>query len=1202
MLSSPAEPLRAHFSFEIKQLSVSFVQGNVRLSTVKLAGFKSFADPVSVHMPGRRVGVVGPNGCGKSNIIDAVRWVLGESRAAELRGDSMLDVIFNGSGTRKPAGRCSVELVFDNSDHRVSGSFGQYSEIAVRRVLTRDGGSSYFINNQPVRRRDVQDIFLGTGLGSRSYAIIGQGTISRIIESRPEELRIMLEEAAGVSKYKERRRETENRLHATRENLQRVQDILRELGGQLDKLEQQAAVAQRYHELQHQARFSQHALWLLRLREAEQRQARVREQGGSLQLRLEQHTARLRAAEADLEGMRQAQYAAADALNSAQAELYAAQAEVARLEAEIRFVVEARERALRGQGELLEQQQQWQQRLEQALHDAESAAMERETAEQLQEQAGARVQEQAEMVPALEARLADAQMHAAERRARAAAAQQRLQAEAERQRGLSQQRQGLEQRMQRLQAERRQLSTPDAARLADLDQQHAALTTACERAQAAVDEGRLRLPELQAARQQALEQSQSAAAVLTATAARVQALKALQEKVMTEGRLQPWLARHGLDSLARLWTRIQVEPGWENALEAALRERLAALEVRSLDGTASFAADPPPAKLSFFSPPAAAAPPPPVPGMRALGALLRVSDPGLRAVLEDWLAGVYTADSLPQATQRRGDLPPGAVLVTAEGHMVGRHSVSLYAADTEQAGLLARAQEIDNLERQRRAQQMLAEQARDAAAQAEAGFAQEQERLGEATRDLQSLIQQSHGVQVERLKLQQQQQEASARAQRLDADLAEVAAQAEELAVQLAESEARFEQLDAELGSSQQEQADLDSVVLREQAELAQARTTLRSLEQEQAESVYAVRSLEQRMADAQRMGDTARQQLDACAERLRAAQAELERLQDQSAQAGLQDALQAREQAEQRLHARRAEHDELAARLRAMDEQRVLIERELEPLRASIGERQLQEQEARLQAEQFEQQLDEAEVDRDALAAELAQRMPSGAEPEQLARDAQRLQRDIAALGAVNLAALEELQQARDRKGFLDAQNADLEQAATTLEDAIRHIDAETRNQLRQTFDEVNAHFGRLFPELFGGGSARLIMTGEEILDAGVQVMAQPPGKRNSTIHLLSGGEKALVAIALVFGIFHLNPAPFCILDEVDAPLDDANTERFARLVETMSEATQFLFISHNKIAMAMAEQLVGVTMQEQGVSRLVAVDMDTAARMAAA
>ena len=1170
----------------------------MRLSWIKLAGFKSFADLVAFQLPGQRVGVVGPNGCGKSNIIDAVRWVLGESKASELRGESMQDVIFSGSATRKPAGRCSVELVFDNSDHRITGSFGQYTEIAVKRVLTRDGTSSYFINGQVVRRRDVQDIFLGTGLGPRAYAIIGQGTISRIIESRPEELRVLLEEAAGVSKYKERRRETENRLHGTRENLLRVNDILRELNGQLDKLEQQAAVAQQYRQLQEQLESSQHGLWLLRLQEAQARQARIASDAAQAVNALEAQTAQLRAAEAELETLRQAQYAASDALNAAQAELYAAQAQVARLEAEIRFVVEARDRALRSQGELQAQQAQWLARRQDAVRDAEAAVAEMAESELLQAEAEARVIEQAEQIPALEARLNDAQMQAAEQRARAAAAQQRLHGEAERQRTLGQQAQQIEQRIQRLQAERRAVQRPDGARLADLQQQQARLGAERDEAQARLHALQEQLPELQDARQQRQAEAQQAASDLASTTARLHALKALQDKVMTEGRIQPWLARHGLDSLARLWTRIHVEPGWESALEAALRERLAALEVRALDAMAGFAADPPPAKLTFYAAPQAAVPLPAVPGQQPLAALLRHVDPGLRAVLDDWLAGVFTADSLAQAMQRRGELPVGTMLVTREGHAVARHSVSLYAADSEQAGMLARQQEIENLERQAKAQQLLADDARNGALQAEALWTQTQEQAAAEGRRLQALTQQFHGVQVEWLKLQQQDQESAARAGRLDTDLAELGAQGEELAAAQAECEARFEQLDMELAQLQQDQADLDSLALREQAQLGDARARLRALEQQQAEAAYAIRSLQQRQTDAQRMADTAQQQMAELATRLQAAGEELGRLSDQTARAGLQDALAAQEAAQERLAARRAEHDEVAARLRALEETRLRLERDAEPLRAAITARQLEEQEARLQGEQFRQMLAEAAVDVEQLAA----RLPTGAQPDQLNRDTQRLQREIAALGAVNLAALDELGQARERKAFLDAQLADLEQAATTLEDAIRKIDAETREQLRQTFEQVNGHFGRMFPQLFGGGAARLIMTGDEILDAGVQVMAQPPGKRNSTIHLLSGGEKALTAIALVFGIFHLNPAPFCLLDEVDAPLDDANTERYASLVKAMSGATQFLFISHNKIAMEMAEQLVGVTMQEQGVSRIVAVDMDTAARLAEA
>ncbi len=1170
----------------------------MRLSWIKLAGFKSFADPVSFQLPGQRVGVVGPNGCGKSNIIDAVRWVLGESKASELRGESMLDVIFNGSGARKPAGRCSVELVFDNSSQRIGGSFGQYSEIAVKRVLTRDGTSSYYINNQLVRRRDVQDMFLGTGLGSRSYAIIGQGTISRIIESRPEELRVMLEEAAGVSKYKERRRETENRLNSTRENLLRVHDILRELGVQLARLEQQAAVAQQYRTLQEQLETSQHGLWLLRLREAQARQAGIVAESARAVVALDAHIARLRAAEAELEGVRQAQYAATDALNKAQAEVYAAQARVGQLEAEVRFVLEARDRARRTQVETQAQIDQWQERLRVAADDAESTSSSLTDAEMRLAEAEARVLEQSEHIPALEARLADAQMRVAELRADAAAAQQRLRAEADRQRALAQQAQALEQRMQRLQAERRGVQRPDAARLSDLAREQERLAAERDDSEARMQGLQDQLPALQDMQGQQQRAAQAAAADLASTAARLQALRALQDKVMTEGRLQPWMARHGLDGMARLWTRIHVEAGWEPALEATLRERLAALEVRALDAMAGFADDPPPSKLGFYAAPPPSPSRPGTVGLRPLASLLRETDPGLRVVIEDWLEGVYAATDLTQAMRDRGALAVGCSLVTREGHIVTRHSLSLYAADSEQAGMLARAQDIENLERQCKAQQIMADDARTASMRADAALQQAREQLGGETRRLQSLTQQAHAMQVAWLKLQQQEQEASTRAARLDADVAELSAQADEIAAGRAESEARFEQLDAELAERQQGQADVDGDVLREHAALAEARAGLRQLEQQQAECTYAIRSLQQRRADAQRVGETAVEQLGPLQQRLQEAADELTRLGSETARAGLQEALALQERCQVALATRRIEHEALAQTLRGLEETRLGIEREVEPLRGTITARQLEEQEARLQGEQFAQMLADAGVEPASMAA-LAQRLGLDARPEQLARETQRFQRELAALGAVNLAALDELGQARERKQFLDAQLADLEQAAATLDGAIHKIDAETREQLRQTFDQVNTHFGRLFPDLFGGGSARLVMTGDEILDAGVQVMAQPPGKRNSTIHLLSGGEKALVAIALVFGIFHLNPAPFCILDEVDAPLDDANTERFARLVETMSNATQFLFISHNKIAMEMAEQLVGVTMQEQGVSRLVAVDMEQAARM---
>ncbi|WP_013123145.1 chromosome segregation protein SMC [Thiomonas sp.] len=1176
----------------------------MRLTSLRLAGFKSFAEPVTLPFPGRISGIVGPNGCGKSNVIDAVRWVLGESKASELRGESMQDVIFNGSGQRKQASRCSVEMVFDNSDHRIAGQWGQFTEIAIKRVLTRDGTSSYFINNQAVRRRDVQDIFLGTGLGPRSYAIIGQGTITRILESRPEDLRMMLEEAAGVSKYKERRRETENRLQDTRENLTRVQDILRELGSNLGRLEQQAEVATRYQGLQASATLVQQQLWLLRQEEAQAKRQQITLAGGEAMNALEARIAEQRAIEAEIETLRQAQFASSDTLNRAQAAFYAAQSRVSQLEAEIRFVVEGRQRAQAALQSIDAQTQDWQQRHDTAVAQAADTAERLAYAEVQAEVAQARVQEQSERLPTLEAALSDAQLRAADERAQAAGAQQALQAEASRQRGLGQQIQQLQQRAERLRAEQRAVVAPDSLRLADLQRQQETLTDALDTTRAQREQLDDTLPELQQARQQAQQAQQAAAAQLAATSARLAALKALQERVLTEGKLRPWLAKHGLDGLSQLWSRLQVENGLETALEAVLRERLSALELRQLDMAAGFASDAPPAKLAFYSaavqPPATEARAISVPpaGCRPLRDGVRSGDAGLASLLDDWLTAVFIAPSLQQALALRATLPAQTVLLTREGHAVSRQSVSFYAPDSEQSGVLARQQEIDNLERQIKAEQLIAEQSRAQLHQAEHDLGQAQEQLAALQRRQQQDTQQLHTVQVELLKLTQQAEQSAARNQQIATDLGDIDAQRGELQAQQAESEARFEELDARLADQQQLQADLETEVMAAQQALADARAQQRQLESQAAESGYAVRSLQQKRADLQREAQMALEQIARQASAREAAQAELARLSEQGAQTGLQSALAEQQSAQAVLGARRSEADDIAQQLRQREEARLTLDRDLDPLRQRITELQLKEQEFRLQAEQFAQQLSEAQADIEAVRASL----PNDAQAPALAREHERLQRDIAALGAVNLAALDELGQARERKQFLDAQLEDLQTAITTLEDAIRKIDAETRDMLATTFEQINDHFGRMFPLLFGGGNARLIITGEEILDAGVQVMAQPPGKKNSSIHLLSGGEKALVAIALVFAIFQLNPAPFCLLDEVDAPLDDANTERYARLVKDMSASTQFLFISHNKIAMEMADQLIGVTMQEQGVSRTVAVEMDAALRFAQA
>lgn len=1169
----------------------------MRLTSIKLSGFKSFSDPTNFMLPGQLVGVVGPNGCGKSNIMDAVRWVLGESKASELRGESMQDVIFNGTTTRKPASRASVELVFDNDDHRAGGQWSQFAEIAVKRVLTRDGNSSYYLNNQPVRRRDVQDVFLGTGLGPRAYAIIGQGTISRIIESKPEELRLFLEEAAGVSKYKERRRETENRLNDTRDNLTRVEDILRELNSHLDKLERQAEVAQRYHDLSHSATLKQHQLWLLKRGESEREQASVRAEGLAAVNALEARMADLRQIESDLEAVRQAHYAAGDQVNQAQGRLYEASAEVGRLEAEIRYVVEGRQRVSQRLQSLAEQAIQWQARSEQAAQEMQALSGRElddgEQAERLQ----AQLAELEGLQPELQEKWRLAQQAAQTQAQAVVQVQQQIGVLAAEQRGLDEQMRQLEVRRERLLQDRQAMATPDEARHAELQLQWQDAQSQAEQLQAQVQYLQDQVADMDEQRGQMQQAHNSESARLADLVARSEALKALQARVKTDGKLQPWLRKHGLDHLQALWTRLHISPGWESALEAALRERMAALEVSRLEMLRAFDQDAPPTKLAFFTPPVAANAPI-ASHLPRLADLLQVHDAAQLGVLQSWLSGCYVAQNMDEALALRAQLKAGESLYLPSGHAVSAHSVSFYAADSEQAGLLARAQEIENLDKQLKAQQLIAQEARTAMARSESAYGEASAQLLARRRDSTEAQARAHGLQVQVLQLGQAIEQAKERGEKLAADLQEMDAVLEEVQTRRVEAEARFESLDLALAQAQELQVGADDVVLAAERVVNEQREQQRALERQVQEASFSLRSLSARRAELSRTVDTANQQLAGVQADQEMAQGELAKLNDEAANQGLQAALALKLEREAQLAATRSTYDDLSAKLRASDERRLQLEHALEPLRKRINDLQLKEQAARLGFEQYDQLLADAKVDLTALQASLSDET---VRLSTLPAEIDRLQREIAALGAVNLAALDELSAARERKQFLDAQNADLSDAMQTLEDAIRKIDAETRELLSGTFNTVNEHFGRMFPELFGGGNARLVMSGDEILDSGVQVIAQPPGKKNQSIALLSGGEKALTAIALVFAIFQLNPAPFCLLDEVDAPLDDANTERYARLVTRMSQQTQFLFISHNKIAMEMAVQLIGVTMQEQGVSRIVAVDMDAALTMSA-
>jgi len=1169
----------------------------VQLKSIKLSGFKSFVDPTHFEMPGQLIGVVGPNGCGKSNIIDAVRWVLGESRASELRGESMQDVIFNGSGLRKPSGRASVELIFDNSEGRAQGQWSAFTELGIKRVLTRDGNSSYYVNNQVVRRKDIQDIFLGTGMGPRGYAIIGQGTINRILEAKPEELRVFLEEAAGVSKYKERRKETASRLEDTKENLVRVEDILRELDQQVTRLEKQATVAERHAELSAAMKSQQQLLWFVRQTEAGKEQERHANGIRDTQVSLEEQTAKMRHVETELETMRTEQYALQDKVSQAQGDLYQTNADVSQVESQIRYVQEARQRLQQQSQDLLAQLQRWTVQETDAAQAQRTAEHELSLAAEKEQTLIADLSGLQEQMPAREEAY---QIHARElndARENLASIDQRLASLGERVKAITSQVEELKGRDTRLEAELAGMRRPDAEALQMAIDRHAMAQRKLDEARQKAGEAQQRVPAADEARNTAQQQIQSANQELAQTEAKLTALTALQASVQAQGKIGPWLESKGLKKSKRLWQELKVESGWESALESVLRERLAAVTAKSVQETLALAKDAPPSRLAILltediSPAHTTVPAdfsPLLTRVQSAGA------PRVAAVLQEWLDNIYIANSIEDALHRREKLPAGGAFVTQQGHLVSRVGVQLYAADSEQAGMLARAQEMEGLEKQLRAQKLIQSELQGELDQCAANYQAAHQAAEQARVAAEQAVQEVHSFEVERMQLTQAEEKYSQRAEQIQGELSELRQQIEQL-IQTQEQSVQ------ELAQSEESKQGLQEnlVIAQEKLELAtqerdRLRESLRSSEMSAQEAAFSTRSLQQRISDLQRDQSTARVQIMEIQDKQATSEEELETLSDEEAQDKLQGLLLARSAREAALANARTEQDALLHQLREADEVRLQIERSLQPMRDKVVDLQLREQAARLNFEQFATLLSEAEADLSALEVSFSPDLKVGA----LQTEVNRLNTEIQSLGPVNMAALDELSSSRERKQFLDAQSADLNEAMQTLTDAIAKIDAETRDLLQGTFDQVNIHFGKLFPELFGGGHAELVMTGEEILDSGVQVMAQPPGKKLSSIYLLSGGEKALTAIALVFSLFLLNPAPFCLLDEVDAPLDDANTLRYAQMVAKMSSKTQFVFISHNKITMEIAHQLIGVTMQEQGVSRIVAVDISSAVSM---
>jgi chromosome segregation protein len=1167
----------------------------VRLNKLKLSGFKSFVEPTTVLFPGQLAGVVGPNGCGKSNIIDAVRWVLGESKASELRGESIQDVIFKGAGSRKEVSRASVELFFDNAQGRAAGQWSQYAEITVKRLLDREGNSSYYINNLHVRRRDVIDLFLGTGLGPRAYAIIGQGMISRIVEAKPDELRFYLEEAAGVTKYKERRKETGHRLEDARENIARVDDIRNELEIQVNHLQGQAAVAQQYRDLHQRVSRKQTLLWLKKRNDARQDSQRLARHVDEAVNRVEAETAQLREIEARVEHARESHYSASDALHAAQAGMFAANTEVSRLESEIGHLRDSRSRLEARLDQLGVEETHWRGQRSHLAEDETRWTLLLENSRSRSATATARHQEAAARLPDAEDALQMAGTDVTEARRSLSDAEQALRlAEADKghaQRALD----NLVQRRSRLEQDRQALGAPDAALLAASLESERGAEAALAAAQERLAALQAAVPAAEAQLRAAREALQAAHRSLTETRARHDALAQLQAKVAQSGEIGEWLKAHGLADAKPLWQAIQVEAGWETAVEAVLRERFSALTADADTVRAALAA-PPPAILALALTRAGATVPAAADSLRSK---VRCDDVRWAGVLDEWLVDVSVADDLST------ELPlEQGQRVSRAGHVLTPAGLTLYVPDAKTHGVIERQREIDELAGVLMLRAAAEDAAREVQRTAEQSLVEVQGQLGTARRSTQEAQQAFHAAQVEALKLAQAQARFEERSAQIDRDLAELQRQEETEQARRERAETEGERQRERLGEVRGRLEQSLELHRQKDAALRESRALEVQLGREAQEAGFSERECISKLEDNARAGATAGSQLQRIETETGAARTELAGISDTVLQEQLHAALDGKRDKESALAERRNVLETAATDLRGLDEQRMKLEQGVVPLRDKINDLRLKAQAAQMNEEQFRERLAEVHVLSEADEAPFLDELNAGGadrlKDSVLQGEIAQISAEIETLGPVNLAALEELATASERKGFLDAQSADLTEAIGTLEDAIRRIDRETREQLQETYNAVNLHFGTLFPQLFGGGEARLILTGDEILDSGIQIMAQPPGKKNTTIHLLSGGEKALTAIALVFALFQLNPAPFCMLDEVDAPLDDSNTVRFCDMVKRMSVQTQFVFISHNKIAMEMAQQLIGVTMQEQGVSRVVEVDIEEALRLA--
>lgn len=1163
----------------------------MRLSKIKLAGFKSFVDPTTITFPGNRVGIVGPNGCGKSNVIDAIRWVMGESSAKHLRGDSMADVIFNGSSSRKPVGTATIELGFDNSDGAIGGQYANYSEVSIKRIVSRDGTSQYFLNNTRCRRKDITHIFLGTGLGPRSYSIIEQGMISRLVEAKPDEMRAYIEEAAGISKYKERRRETEHRIRHTRDNLDRLNDLREEVDKQLRHLQRQARTAERYQEFKGQERMLEAELLALRLRHLDVDLRRLKQDKERAKTSLEAAVADQRRVEAEIVTARQTSDEAADAYNEANTRRYNVEGEISRLDQAIQHGRDLRKRQIQdldqAKSELTRVSAEIEKdeaRLEELDSSLSSLTPDLDRARDSSQQSAAAVESAQRALDAW-------QVESQEFRASLAEAERHIQVETTRLEEISRRREGLNDQQAELNRERESIS------LEELEDRLAASLRTEHEAEETVTRLDTQLRELDRDLEQLRQedstvgpQLESHRADLEVNRAQLMTQEALQEAALGQDAEQAnrWLQARGLESAPRLAQTIEVSPGWGKAVETVLGDFLQSVCTDQYEGLMAHLPD---TNLTLMTS---------VAGSRSRspeGSLL--AKVGHAGALADVLAAVRVAESLTEAVRIRAHLAPGETVVTREGLWLGHGWVRINRGDGGTAGVLAREKDIRGLQQKitteegvitelearrdhARAQLEVSEQKRrevaEQAAEANRSFARAHADLADVRQAVESarsrlaaLGETDEKIGLDLTSIDAQSREARQKLEESRQDLSRLEERRSEIENQQEILGAAFEGA-RELARQDADQLQQIAITVESRrSSLESASTTLERIQAHRRQLAGRVGGLEGQLADGAEPLD------------------EME--------SDRQDKLRLKSEVDAEYSQRTRAREEAEIALRNAESGRSECTRNVEAARESADAARMHVRELEVRregvAERFGQTGQELALVNDGLTEEATE----SAWEDKL----ESIRRKIERLGPINLAAIEEFQEQSERKTYLDAQNEDLTSALETLEKAIRKIDRETRARFQDTFDKVNKGMQRIFPRLFGGGHAYLTLEGDDLLSAGVGVMAQPPGKRNSHIHLLSGGEKALTAVSLVFAIFELNPAPFCLLDEVDAPLDEANVGRFCEIVREMSANVQFLFITHNKTTMEMANQLTGVTMNEPGCSRLVTVDIDEAVQLAA-